>query len=149
MRGQRLIWDSVGEKEGTAKKKKSCKALGMRVCVGEGERNDTLLDCRKRKVSQEDGRSIPPPSPTTNTLSFSLCIAHLCCSLISSHQHFISITLSLLYPPSVFFVCMLSTLFWRPLVKDLAEFSTELGSHSNSLWLVDRNIRPNAPDLSS
>lgn len=97
------------ERKRETAKKKGGKALGVSVClcvcVGVRMRNDTVPDSRKKKrASQEDGRSIPPPSLTTNTpffppLSLWLCIAHLCCSLISSHQHFISSSLPLCFKP--------------------------------------------------
>lgn len=65
---ERLIGDSVGEKEGNAKKKKKkSTALGMSVC---GRETMHCWTAGKKKVSQEDGRSIPPLSLTTNTLSF-------------------------------------------------------------------------------
>lgn len=68
-RGRGLICGSVGEKEGRGNKKKE--ALGLNM----GETRYTAELQEKEKVSQGDGRSIPPMSPTANRLLFFLFLS--------------------------------------------------------------------------
>lgn len=129
-RGRGLICGSVGEKEGRGNKKKG----GLGVEYG----RDTIHRWTAgKRESQPGGRQIDSSheshSKQTSFFSFSLpvCIVHLCCSLISSHQQSsVSLSPSHSLPFSLCLHTQASSWFWGHWERSW-DFSVQFSSHSN------------------